>query len=263
MNDRDQRRYDAAKRAQTFGAENGADFSAGSEAKTRFTNLDAALKTVDDAKAGQATGSGTASKVTLIDALRIDCRNIRRTAIAQEQPGFDDDFPASEHNDSSVLTAADAYLVRLEAKPDDDAAAQAAKTALVARFVAHELPATFVTDLRHDRDAIDAVSDSVEGKRQGSVEDTSVIGLGLIEAYKEIRFLNAIMLNKYSRAPEKLRAWKSATHIERAPEQEEKWQYPGACYAQALMKASQRNLKGYSYRPSLRNAANHVNLQII
>jgi hypothetical protein len=224
MNDRDQRRYDAAKRAQTFGAENGDDFAAGSEAKTRFTNLDAALKMVDDAKAGQAAGSGTASKVTLIDALRIDCRNIRRTAtaIAQEQPGFDDDFPASEHNDSSVLTTVDAYLARLEAKPDDDAATQAAKTALVARFVAHELPTTFLTDLRHDRDAIDAVSDSVEGKRQGSVEDTSVIGLGLTDAYKEIRYLNAIMHNKYSRVPEKLRAWRSATHIERAPERKKK-----------------------------------------
>jgi hypothetical protein len=43
-------------------------------------------------------------------------------------------------------------------------------------------------------------------------------GLGLTEAYKEIRYLNAIMHNKYSRVPEKLRAWKSATHIERAPE---------------------------------------------
>jgi hypothetical protein len=135
----------------------------------------------------------------------------------QRRYDFDDDFPASEHNDSSVLTTADAYFARLEAQPDDDAATQVAKTALVARFVAHELPPTFVADLRHDRDAIDAVSDSVEGKRQGSVEDTSVIGLGLTEAFKEIRYLNAIMHNKYSRVPEKLRTWKSATHIERAP----------------------------------------------
>jgi hypothetical protein len=224
MNDRDQRRYDAAKRVQTFGIENGADFAAGSEAKTRFANVDAGLKKVDDAKAGQAAGSGTASKVTLIDALRIDCRNIRRTAtaIAQDQPGFDDDFPSSEHNDTSVLTVADTYLAKLEIQPTDDAATQAAKTALVARFVAHELPATFVTDLRQDRDAIDAVSGSVEGKRQGTVEDTTVIGLGLTETYKEIRYLNAIMHNKYSRVPEKLRAWKSATHIERAPERKKK-----------------------------------------
>jgi hypothetical protein len=40
--------------------------------------------------------------------------------------------------------------------------------------------------------------------------------------YKEIRALNAIMHNKYSRVPEKLRAWRSATHIERAPERQKK-----------------------------------------
>jgi hypothetical protein len=224
MNDRDTRRYDAAKRVQTFGVENRADFAAGSEAATRFANLDAALQKVDDAKAGQAAGSGNASKVTLIDSVRIDCGNIRRTAvsIAQDEPGFDDDFPASEHNDTSVLTVADAYLDKLEIQPTDDAATQAAKTALAARFIAHELPSTFVQDLRTDRDAMDAVSGQVEGKRQSTVEDTSVIGLALTEAFKQIRYLNAIMHNKYSRVPEKLRAWRSATHIERAPERAKK-----------------------------------------
>jgi hypothetical protein len=224
MNDRDVRRYDAAKRVQTFGVENGADFAAGSEAKTRFANVDTALQKVDDAKAGQAAGSGNASKVTLIDSVRLDCGNIRRTAVAlsQDDPGLADDFPAAEHNDTSVITTADAYLDKLEINPSDDAATQAAKTALAARFIAHELPATFVQDLRDDRDAIDAVSGQVEGKRQGGVEDTTVIGTGLTEIFKEIRYLNAIMHNKYSRVPEKLRAWKSATHIERAPQRAKK-----------------------------------------
>lgn len=60
------------------------------------------------------------------------------------------------------------------------------------------------------------------GKRQQGVEDTARIGIGLTDAYKEIRALNAIMHNKYSRLPEKLRAWRSATHIERAPERPKK-----------------------------------------
>jgi hypothetical protein len=37
-------------------------------------------------------------------------------------------------------------------------------------------------------------------------------------AAKAIRYLNAIMHNKYNRDPEKLRAWRSASHLERAPE---------------------------------------------
>ena len=128
MNDRDQRRYDAAQRVKTFGTENSADFAAGSEAQTRFAKLDTALGKVDAAKAGQAAGSGNASRVTLIDALRLDCRNIRRTAsvLAEDQPGFADDFPASDHSDTSVLTTADAYLAKLEVQPKtDDAATQA------------------------------------------------------------------------------------------------------------------------------------------
>lgn len=196
------------------------DFAPGGDALTHFASLKAALKRADDAKAGQATGTGNASRVTLIDAMRIDCRNIRRTAaaIAQEQPGFDADFPASAHTDSSVLTTADAYLAKLEIQPADNAAAQAAKTALAAKFLAKELPATFVQDLRDDRDAIDAAGETVEGKRQEGVEDTTAIGHALNDAYVQIRYLNAIVHNKYSRVPEKLRAWKSATHIERAPQ---------------------------------------------
>ena len=32
-----------------------------------------------------------------------------------------------------------------------------------------------------------------------------------------VAYLNAILHNRYTRQPEKLRAWKSASHIERAP----------------------------------------------
>jgi hypothetical protein len=230
VNDQDIRRYDRARRAQTFGRENAADFTAGSQALTHFTALDAAIQTVDDAKAGQAAGTGNASKIALLDALTIDLRNVRRTAmaIAQDEPGFADAFPAAEHNDTSVITTADAYLAQFEIKPTDSPAVQAAKTALTARFVAHELPATFVADLRTDRDAVGTASGTVEGKRQDIVEDTGAIEVGLRAAAKAIRYLNAIIHNKYNRNPEKLRAWKSATHLERAPERKKKDQPPPA-----------------------------------
>jgi hypothetical protein len=71
MNDRDQRHYHALKRAQTFGAEQSADFASDSEASTRLNNIETVLRKIDEAKAGQAAGSGNASKVALIDALRI------------------------------------------------------------------------------------------------------------------------------------------------------------------------------------------------
>jgi hypothetical protein len=228
MNDQDVRRYDRARRAQTFGRENAADFPAGTQGATHFAALDGGIQIVDDAKAGQAAGSGNASKVSLIDALTIDLRNIRRTAmaIAQDEPGFADAFPAAEHNDTGVLTTADAYLAQLEIKKGDTESDQSAKAAAVERFIAFELPASFVADLRADRDALTSAAGTVEGKRQGKIEDTGAIDTGLRITAKAIRYLNAIMHNKYSRNPEKLRAWKSATHLERAPERKKKEETP-------------------------------------
>ena len=46
----------------------------------------------------------------------------------------------------------------------------------------------------------------------------SVISTGM----KDLTTLDAIMHNKYARQPEKLRAWQSASHIERAPQREKK-----------------------------------------
>ena len=45
-----------------------------------------------------------------------------------------------------------------------------------------------------------------------------LIRAGMAEATQ----LDAIVNNKYARNPEKLRAWESASHIERAPKREKK-----------------------------------------
>lgn len=39
---------------------------------------------------------------------------------------------------------------------------------------------------------------------------------------KEVTYLDAIMHNKYNRVADKLTAWLSASHIERAPQREKK-----------------------------------------
>jgi len=38
--------------------------------------------------------------------------------------------------------------------------------------------------------------------------------------HEEVNYLNAIMHNKYARHPEKLRAWQSASRVERAPQRQ-------------------------------------------
>ncbi|HEY1770519.1 MAG TPA: hypothetical protein VGG02_09725 [Chthoniobacterales bacterium] len=218
MDDRDQRRYNAYDRGRTFCNDHAGEFAPTSDFHTHAAALDTALKATDAAGADRV-GGGNASKVAILDAISIDCRNIHRTAgtIAQDEPGFAEPFPPAEHNDASIITTCDAYLKQFEAAPGDTAGQTAAKTALIARFVAKELPSTFVTDLRADRNLYSPTSGAQETKRRGNVEDTEAIETDLGEAAKQVRYLNAIMHNKYTRDPETLRGWKSAIHIARDP----------------------------------------------
>ena len=224
MNNRETRRYDMFGRAKTFGQTTTADFAPGSEATKRFGNISNLITALDKAKAAQQ-GGGTTSKAVLLDALRLDVQNITRTARAldQDTPGLADQFPApASGSDHDLLTAADNILGQLAADPADDAATQAAKAALVAQFVAHELPADFVTHLQDDRDAIDAAQDDIEGGDEAGVASTAAVGRLIKDGMKEINYLDAILHNKYARDPDKLRAWQSASHIERAPQREKK-----------------------------------------
>ncbi|MBI3416230.1 MAG: hypothetical protein HY043_13125 [Verrucomicrobia bacterium] len=144
-------------------------------------------------------------------------------ALDLTQPGLADQFrPPATPGQGALLTAVDATLLRLQPQPTDDAATTSAKAALVAKFVAHELPADFVSNLADDRAAIDTAQDAEESSNNDGVESTAAVGLLIRDGMKEMTTLDAIMHNKYARQPEKLRAWQSASHIERAPQREKK-----------------------------------------
>jgi hypothetical protein len=227
MNDRDQRRYDRALRVQTFGRENAADFTAGSKAPGHFTAIDALIAQLDRAKAAQRPDR--VSKASLLDGLRLDLKNIARTARAIEttEPGFAAVYRLPDDpTEAGLTTLADAVLGRLEDQTADSAAVKTAKGALRARFVAYELPGDFVTDLRADRDAITAANRVNQGENQEGVESTALIGELLGKVNDEVVQLDTIMHNKYARQPEKLRGWQSASRVERAPQREKKPEPP-------------------------------------
>jgi len=94
------------------------------------------------------------------------------------------------------------------------------KPGVAAQFIAHELDEDFVENLEEDRQAVDTAQDVARTEDNEGVESTATIGRLIRDGQKEVKYLNAIMHNKYSRNPEKLRAWKSASHIERAPQRE-------------------------------------------
>ncbi|MEO7933180.1 MAG: hypothetical protein ABIT76_08495 [Chthoniobacterales bacterium] len=225
MNDRETARYDMFGRAATFGIDNSGDFAPGSKALGHFANIARIIKELDLAKAGQLGGGVTAHSVR-IDGLRLDVRNIARTAdaIDQDEPGFADHFPyPATGSQRDLITTADAYLKKLAPAvfPAVDTPAElAAKTALAAKFIDHELPADFVQNLMDDRAAIDGAKDEVESDDIEGVENTGAVGRLIREGMKEVNYLDAIMNNKYTRNPDKLRAWKSASHIARAAKRE-------------------------------------------
>jgi hypothetical protein len=95
------------------------------------------------------------------------------------------------------------------------------------RPTAYEMPADFVADLRADCEVIREANQHNQGENQEGVENTELIGKILGKAGDEVQEIDAIMNNKYSRQPEELRAWQSASRVERAPQREKK-PTPGA-----------------------------------
>ncbi len=212
MTERETRRYAMLGRVETFGKNNAADFAAKSQAKLRFANITEIIGNLDAAKANQQAGGATAKEV-MLDSLRLDLQNLARTAraIAQDEPGFADRFRLPDSpSQTALLTAADVML------------AEVSKPGVAAKFIAHELPADLVTQLREDRQAIAEAQDAHEGAQNNGVTSTAAIGRLIRAGMKEVTYLDAIMNNKYTRNPDKLRAWFSASTTERAPRRQTK-----------------------------------------
>ena len=170
------------------------------------------IQGLDAAKANQQGGSATAKEV-MLDSLRLDLQNIARTAraIAQDEPGFADNFRLPESaSQTALLTATDAMLAGLE------------KPGVAAKFIAHELPAQFVKQLRDDRQAIVDAHEIKVGEDTTGVASTAAVGRLIRAGMKEVTYLDAIMYNKYTRDPDKLRAWLSASTVERSPRRDKK-----------------------------------------
>jgi hypothetical protein len=210
MNDRENRRYQMFGRVQTFGQDNSSDFAADSKASIHFNAISSIIQEIDAAKAVQRGGRATAKEV-LLDGLRLDLHNIARTAraIEQDEPGVAARFRLPDSpSQTALLTAVDTFLVELK------------KPGVATKFIAYELAADFVKDLEDDRKAAAAAQDAEESKDAEGVTSTAAIGRLIRDGMKEVNHLDAIMHNKYTRTPEKLHAWRSAKHTERAPQRE-------------------------------------------
>lgn len=223
MNDHDQNRSERSLRIQTFGLDNTADFDPAGNAAGWFRALDIVILKIAAARVGQLRTPVT--KEALLLELVADFKNIARTArsIDQTEPGFLAPYhvPASRA-ESELVTHAEALLKLLEdntapvADGGDSPDQLAAKADLRAKFTGYEMAADFVEDLRADREALRVSNSAKTSDNLEGVENTGAIATHLGQAQELITHLDAVMHNKYSRDPDKLRAWKSATHVKRA-----------------------------------------------
>jgi hypothetical protein len=84
------------------------------------------------------------------------------------------------------------------------------------------LPADFVADLADDIAAIRSADADMQSDDQTGVASTAAVGRLIREGMAEVMQLDAIMNNKYARNPDRMRAWDSASHIDRAPRRAKK-----------------------------------------
>ena len=211
MRDSENRRRDTFVRVQSFGNEHVADFPAGGVAAQLFTALTATINELDGHAASQSSSDGVARQGTTTrsqarQALREDLEAISRTAraMSDDVPGLDDKFRLPRvDNDSTLLNSARAFA--------GDA------TPLSAQFIAHELPADFLTTLNANVTAFETSVDT----QAGGVGQRITAGTAIDEAIEKgmaiVRKLDALVKNKFAHNRAVLAEWTSASHTERGP----------------------------------------------
>lgn len=225
MKGRELRYYEAGNRIKTFGTENAADYGPQSKALKHYANVSALLEEIRETAANQETA--LVSRAAQVDALGSDLLNIARTArnIEKKLPGFAAAYRMPENtSDRAILTHADSVLQILEEKQKDTDEVKSAKAAIRARFVEYEMSPDFVAHLRADRESIEETDDSNRIEALDGVKSTALLGILTGKLIEEIAELDTINRNKYSLQPEKLLAWLSASHVERAPRHDKKAQ---------------------------------------
>jgi hypothetical protein len=123
-------------------------------------------------------------------------------AIAQDMPSMGDKFPMPHNaSDQQVLAAAEAFA--------------ADATPLSAEFIRHDMPATFIEELKQDIAHFKStMADQNEG-RANHISSTVSIRAALTRGIKAVKRLHAIVRNKFRGNQPILAEWGSASHIER------------------------------------------------
>jgi hypothetical protein len=199
------RRYEMLVRVRQFGATHPDAFPAlGTQ---MFGAVGAAVDALHQQGAAQVSSRGaakeaTATRATARAALLQALEAISQTAhaLALDDPGLDKKFrvPISR-NDQRLLAAARAFA--------DDAAPMAGA------FVAHNLPASFIDDLRAGIDRLEqAIQQQTAGKEAQAAARVG-IDAAIADGFTATQHLDAVVRNRFRNDPATLAAWQSARRI--------------------------------------------------
>lgn len=216
MNSREQAHFDLVKRVGVFGTNNITNFnSLAKQLVLDLTTKDSGLiDQIGNTAEAQQFGAGeyhggTSSKGLLREELREELRAINRTAFAiaaaTDRPALKKIFKMPPHVSDITLVA------------KAGAMADAAE-AMAAEFIDYAHSPKFVQELRTlitNFDQAEDVQDTGGQERSGA---TAKLRPLLKEAMTKVKQLDAFVHNYYKNNPEKLREWKTASHLKAAPQ---------------------------------------------
>jgi hypothetical protein len=211
MDDKERRKFDTFMRVDTFGESHSTDFAPTSLGKQLFTELKTNIAKLSGDASAETSGKGvarqgTSTRTSAREELRSGMEAIVRTArvMSAEVPGLEEKFRMPRSNgDQALLAAARAFVI--DATPHE------------AQFIAHELTADFLQDLRDDIAALEAAIAGQASGRGEHVAARAEIDAAIVAGMAILRRLDAIIKNKYANNPGVLAEWTSASHVERTP----------------------------------------------
>ena len=207
MTKRQSRQYEMLVRVRNFGDAHTAQFPDGSEGRTAFAAVTAAVAQIDAFMAARLTARRLSQQEKRAARLALAARigAIARSAqvMAKTVPGADAKFPRpTRKSDVAVLQSGRLFLQ--ESEPVKDA------------FIRCGLPATFVEDLQQ---AVARFEQAINGRnagKTGAVVSQKGIRSAITKAVDTVQSLDVLVANVLGHDENVMNAWKRDRHVELA-----------------------------------------------
>ena len=199
--------YNALNNIIPFAKSHAPGFATTSNAHTDFARIPAIITEIGpvDTNAGADESPETKKKAALIRNLWDDLKAIAKTArtISRSEPGFHVPYKLGDDSQVSVFNTAKDVLDALQAP------------GVAAKFIAFDMPATFVADLQADIGAIGGVGEDQDEDQQTGSRTTAKVRKLIKEGRELITRLDTSVRNRFRDAEEILAEWQTASHIRR------------------------------------------------